>query len=145
LSEGDSRYSQPEKTRWNWFCGLRTSTWTNAPVSGSCSQGAVVSHACTRTMTFSTRLPSPGRSLSSPSTPLRLLSSPSTATRSAIGVVPGGNSVASGRTGSALGCSWAAASFVSSPPPQPASASDAAIAANRIPERRIVTQSGVQA
>jgi hypothetical protein len=148
LSEGDSRHSQPEKTRWNWFCGLRTSTCTNAPVRGSGSQAGVVSQVWTRTITLSTRAASPGLSLRSRDRPLRLLSRPSTATRSATGVVPGGSWSADGRTGSALGCSWSAASLVS-PPPQPANASAAAKAAARAAQverdRRIVTQSGVHA
>jgi hypothetical protein len=89
LIEGVSLKSQPEKTRWNWSCGLRTSTCTKAPVSFWISQGALVSQARRRTMTSPARNASPGFIVRSREMPLRLLRSPMTATRSAIGVVPG--------------------------------------------------------
>jgi hypothetical protein len=76
--------------------------------------------------------------------PLRLLSRPSTATRSGIGVVPGGSSLADGRTGSAWGCAWFAASLVADPP-HPVSARAPAVTTLRRRGRRICTQSGVQA
>ena len=59
-----------------------------APVSVCTSQGAVVSHARSRTMTSPTRKAWPGFIVKSREMPLRLLSSPITATRCAIGVSP---------------------------------------------------------
>jgi hypothetical protein len=67
---------------------LRTSTCTNAPVNVWASQGAVVSHARSRTITSPTLNACPGFITRSREMPLRLLSSPMTATRCAIGVVP---------------------------------------------------------
>ncbi len=65
-----------------------TSSWTNAPVNGSLSHGAVVSQAAKRTTASLTRTAWPGLKVMSRTIPLRLLISPSTATRSAIGVTP---------------------------------------------------------
>ena len=97
-------------------------------------------------MTLPIRVAWPGRSDRSRDRPLRLLSSPSTATRSAIGVVPGGSSVADGRTGSAAGWAWLA-SLPASGPPQAPSRTRAAAAVRRIGrmDNLWVTQSGVQA
>lgn len=146
MSDGASFHSQPENTRLQWPCGSATSTWTKAPVSCSGSHGAVVSQARRRMMTLSTRIAWPGFSSTSRDAPLRLLSSPSTATRSAIGVVPSGSSLASGRAGSAGGGAWFS-SFASSPPQPAASASRTAAPPNRTRRktRPFATYSGVQA
>jgi hypothetical protein len=88
LSEGDSLKSQPEKIRPQLLSGRRTSTWTKAPVNFSSSQGAVASHARSRTMTSFHRTDCPGRSVTFWTIPLRLLRIPMTATRCAIGVTP---------------------------------------------------------
>jgi len=89
-------YSQPEKRRTQFPSGRSRSTCTNAPVSFSCSQGALVSQARRRTVTSFTRIAWPGFSVRSRTMPLRLLSKPSTATRSAIGVTPGTSAAARG-------------------------------------------------
>ena len=68
--------------------GCCTSTWTKAPVSFSSSQGAVVSHARRRTITFFHRADWPGCNATFWTIPLRLLRIPRTATRWAIGVTP---------------------------------------------------------
>jgi hypothetical protein len=60
LSEGDSLYSHPEKTRCQALSARCTSTWTKAPVSFSASQGAVVSHARKRTIMSFQRTDCPG-------------------------------------------------------------------------------------
>jgi hypothetical protein len=60
LSDGDSLKSQPEKTRPHFLSARWTSTWTKAPVSFSASQGAVVSHARSRTITSFHRADWPG-------------------------------------------------------------------------------------
>ena len=108
LSDGDSLYSQPEKTRLQRPSGSSTSSWTKAPVSASFSHGAVVSQARRRTTTSLTRTDWPGRSAMSRTMPLRLLSRPSTATRSAIGVTPSAApaaGVAAATLVRAVGCS----------------------------------------
>jgi hypothetical protein len=46
--------------RFHFLSGCCTSTWTNAPVSFSSSQGAVVSQALSRTMTSFQRIDWPG-------------------------------------------------------------------------------------
>jgi hypothetical protein len=89
LSDGDSLYSQPEKTRFQLRFGCWTSTWTNAPVSFSNSHGAVVSQARRRTITSFHRTDWPGCSATFWTMPLRLLRMPRVATRWPIGVTPG--------------------------------------------------------
>jgi hypothetical protein len=59
-----------------------------APVSFSCSHGAVVSQARSRTIASFTRIACPGFIVRLVTIPLRLFSSPITATRSFIGVTP---------------------------------------------------------
>jgi hypothetical protein len=88
LSDGDSLYSQPEKTRFQFLSGCWTSTWTNAPVSFSSSHGAVASHALSLTIMSFQRTDWPGWSDTVWTIPLRLLRRPRIATRWAIGVTP---------------------------------------------------------
>jgi hypothetical protein len=97
LSDGDSLYSQPEKTRPQLLSGRCTLNCTKAPVSFSSSQGADVSHARSRTITSFHRADWPGLSAMSWTMPLRLLRIPSTATRSAIGVTPAWFAARAGR------------------------------------------------
>jgi len=81
-------YSHPEKARRVLPSVPTTSSWTNAPVSGLFSHGALVSQARSRTTASRIRIACPGLSVRSRTMPLRLLRKPSTATRSAIGVIP---------------------------------------------------------
>jgi len=137
-------YSQPEKTRWNWPCGLRTSSWTKAPVSCCTSQGAVVSQARSRTITSPTRTVWPGRKVRSRVSPVRLLSRPSTATRCAIGVVPGGSRV----TVCGISTVWISSlpsAFWTGAPVGPQAASAASAAHSAKIRRRAIAQSGVHA
>jgi hypothetical protein len=68
--------------------GFCTSTWMKAPVSFSCSHGAVFSQARKRTITSFQRIDWPGCRVTFWTMPFRLLRIPSTAVRWAIGVTP---------------------------------------------------------
>jgi hypothetical protein len=147
LSDGLSFQIQPEKTRWNWSCVLRTSSWTKMPVSLCSSQGAVVSQARRRTITSSTRTAWPGRSVRLREMPLRLLRRPITATRSAMGVVPGASSVTvcGMSTTSGSGSPPFCLASRSGAPPGPQAVTAARAAAAAMTRLRRIAQSGVQA
>jgi hypothetical protein len=60
LSDGDSLYTQPEKTRRHFPSVPSTSSWRKAPVSFSGSHGAVVSQARRRMIASFARTAMPG-------------------------------------------------------------------------------------
>jgi hypothetical protein len=99
--------------------GCCTSTWTNAPVSFSSSQGAVVSQARKRTITSRHLTDWPGCSVTFCTIPLCLLRIPSVAMRCAIGVTPGALTLIGTAALEITGCE----AFSSPPFPQPASRS----------------------
>lgn len=107
------------------------------------SHGAVVSHARRRTTTSPARTAWPGRSVKSRIWPVRLLSSRSPATRSAIGVVPGGSRVIiCGTSIVSISASWP---LFTAGAPVGLHAASAASAAHGIENRPwIIAQSGVQ-